>query len=68
MKVLLRCKLEDGRSVLVYDDGRERNNLVLLVSFESPMPNKVKKLKNSWNWEEKVPEILGVSKEELGLK
>jgi len=68
MKIIFSRKLSDGRTILVYDKGTERNNLILIITSKGPAPDKIIDLKDSWNWEDKLPKLLGVSKDELGLK
>lgn len=67
MKVVFLRTLPDGRGVLIYDNGKDRNNMILIVSSNRPIPDKIITFKDSWSWEEQLPKILGVSKKELGL-
>ena len=58
--------MSDGRQVMVYDDGTERKNIIAVIKTDGKP--KIITLKNTWDWENELVKILGISKEELGFK
>lgn len=64
MNIVYRKTLSDKRRVIVLDE--ECNNVSVLVKDADGLI-RTKEVFSMWNWEEKLPKLLNVTKEELGL-
>lgn len=64
MKILYKKDFQ----IMVYDDGTERNNIIVLIKMDGIVPKKTIKLSDEEEeWKDELAKMLRMSKEELGL-
>jgi len=63
MNILHKVDLKDGRSIMVIDEGGNKVSALIKYPDGEIIDWKVTR----WNWEEKLPKLLNLTKEELNL-
>jgi len=67
MRIIFKKGLPDGRRVIVYNDGTQRNSTIVVVTTDDGKPEQIP-LKDGLDWEDELVKISAVTKKDLGLE